>query len=84
MAKDPSKVNGSIDGEGAIQRDIERTRTKLGGTIGELHDRLKPGHLVAQAKTTVKQAAVAKARQNGSTKRPSRRLALCRSRRAVA
>ena len=42
-----------------IQRDIERTRRQLAGTLDELADRSKPQNLVDDAKT----AAVSKLQQ---------------------
>lgn len=45
-----------------IKRDIERTRLEMSETIGEIHDRLRPDHLLQQAKDSVTQAAAGKAR----------------------
>jgi ElaB/YqjD/DUF883 family membrane-anchored ribosome-binding protein len=46
-----------------IRSDIERTREEMTETLGEIQDRLRPDHLLHQAKETVTNAASAKARQ---------------------
>jgi ElaB/YqjD/DUF883 family membrane-anchored ribosome-binding protein len=43
-----------------IQREIERTRVEMSETIGEIHERLRPDHLLQQAKDGVKEAATGK------------------------
>jgi ElaB/YqjD/DUF883 family membrane-anchored ribosome-binding protein len=44
----------------AIKRDIERTRIEMSETIGELQERLRPDHLIQQAKDNVRDAATGK------------------------
>jgi len=43
-----------------IQREIERTRVEMSETIGEIHERLRPDHLLQQAKDGMKEAATGK------------------------
>ena len=43
-----------------IQREIERTRIEMSETIGEIHERLRPDHLLQQAKDGMKEAATGK------------------------
>jgi ElaB/YqjD/DUF883 family membrane-anchored ribosome-binding protein len=45
-----------------IKHEIERTRVEMGETIGEIHDRLRPDHLLQQARDGVRRAAAGKAR----------------------
>lgn len=45
-----------------IKREIARTRLEMSETIGEIQDRLRPDHLLQQAKDGVKEAAAGKAR----------------------
>ena len=44
----------------AIKREIERTRVEMSETIGEIQDRLRPDHLLQQAKDGMKDAATGK------------------------
>jgi len=46
----------------SIKREIERTRVEMSETIGEIQERLRPDHLLQQAKNGVKEAAAGKAR----------------------
>jgi len=46
----------------AIKREIEKARVEMSETIGEIQDRLRPGHLLQQAKDGVREAAVGKAK----------------------
>ena len=41
----------------AIKREIERTRVEMSETIGEIQERLRPDHLLQQAKDGVREAA---------------------------
>ena len=61
MAQD---VNPLADGAEtrAIKRDIERTRVEMKETLGEIQDRLRPDHLLEQARENVTQAAAGKVR----------------------
>lgn len=45
-----------------IKWEIERSRLEMSDTIGEIQDRLRPEHLLQQAKHSVSQAAAGKAR----------------------
>lgn len=44
----------------AIKREIERTRSEMSDTIGEIQERLRPDHLLQQAKDGVREAATGK------------------------
>jgi ElaB/YqjD/DUF883 family membrane-anchored ribosome-binding protein len=46
----------------AIKTEIERTRVEMSETIGEIQDRLRPDHLLQQAKDGVREAAAGKVR----------------------
>jgi ElaB/YqjD/DUF883 family membrane-anchored ribosome-binding protein len=46
----------------SIKREIERTRVVMSETIGEIQDRLRPDHLLQQAKDGVREAATGKVR----------------------
>jgi ElaB/YqjD/DUF883 family membrane-anchored ribosome-binding protein len=61
QARDPVNPAGGDD-INAIRGEIERTRTEMSETIGEIQDRLRPDHLLEEAKSTVKEAAAEKAR----------------------
>jgi Protein of unknown function (DUF3618) len=45
-----------------IKNDIERTRVEMSETLGEIQERLRPDHLIQQAKDTVTDAATGKVR----------------------
>ena len=51
------------DESAEIRSQIERTREEMSETIGEIQERLRPDHLMQQAKETVSDAATAKARE---------------------
>ena len=44
----------------AIKREIERTRVEMSETIGEIQERLRPDHLLRQAKDGIREAASGK------------------------
>ena len=46
----------------SIKREIEQTRVVMSETIGEIQDRLRPDHLLQQAKDGVRDAAAGKVR----------------------
>ena len=46
----------------AIKNEIERTRVEMSETIGEIQDRLRPDHLLQQAKDGMREAAAGKVR----------------------
>jgi ElaB/YqjD/DUF883 family membrane-anchored ribosome-binding protein len=54
------KVNASNSETDEIQREIARTRVEMSETIGEIQDRLRPDHLLQQAKDGMKDAATGK------------------------
>ena len=62
MAQERNQVNASHSETDEIQREIERTRVEMSETIGEIQDRLRPDHLLQQAKDGVREAAVGKAK----------------------
>jgi ElaB/YqjD/DUF883 family membrane-anchored ribosome-binding protein len=45
-----------------IKHEIERTRVEMSETLGEIQERLRPDHLMQQARDGVKEAAADKAR----------------------
>lgn len=45
-----------------IKSEIERTRIEMSETLGEIQERLRPDHLIQQAKDTVTEAATGKVR----------------------
>ncbi len=60
MAQERNEMNASHSETDEIQREIERTRVEMSETIGEIHERLRPDHLLQQAKDGVKEAATGK------------------------
>lgn len=63
MAEERNPVMGAVAGEtGEIRDEIARTRSEMSNTIGEIQDRLKPEHLIQQAKDSVQEAAAVKMR----------------------
>ena len=54
------KVNASHSETDEIRGEIERTRVEMSETIGEIQDRLRPDHLIQQAKDGVREAATGK------------------------
>ncbi|HEX8028058.1 MAG TPA: DUF3618 domain-containing protein, partial [Vicinamibacterales bacterium] len=52
----PSRNPAQGEDTSAIKRDIERTRHEMSDTIGQIQDRLRPDHLLHQAKENVKEA----------------------------
>jgi ElaB/YqjD/DUF883 family membrane-anchored ribosome-binding protein len=61
VAEERNPVNASA-GTAAIKSEIERTRVEMSETIGEIQDRLRPDHLLQQAKDGVREAAAGKVR----------------------
>jgi uncharacterized membrane protein YqjE len=60
VAQERNEMNASHSETGDIQREIERTRVEMSETIGEIQDRLRPDHLLQQAKDGMKEAATGK------------------------
>jgi ElaB/YqjD/DUF883 family membrane-anchored ribosome-binding protein len=61
VAEERNPVGSSAD-TAAIKHEIERTRVEMSETIGEIQDRLRPDHLLQQAKDGVREAAAGKVR----------------------
>jgi ElaB/YqjD/DUF883 family membrane-anchored ribosome-binding protein len=55
-------ATGAADHPDQIKGAIARTRTEMRDTLGQIQERLRPEHLIQQARTTVTQAATAKVR----------------------
>jgi ElaB/YqjD/DUF883 family membrane-anchored ribosome-binding protein len=55
------RPSGSADTD-QIKSEIEKTRAEMSDTLGEIQDRLRPDHLLAQARENVTQAAAGKVR----------------------
>ena len=60
MAQERNEMNASNSEADEIRSEIERTRVEMGETLGELQDRLRPDHLIQQAKDGVREAATGK------------------------
>jgi ElaB/YqjD/DUF883 family membrane-anchored ribosome-binding protein len=52
----------AADDTAVIKNEIERTRVEMSETLGEIQERLRPDHLIQQAKDTVSDAATGKVR----------------------
>lgn len=61
MAQERNPVNGPRETD-EIKHEIERTRSEMSETLGEIQDRLRPDHLLQQARDGVTQAAKGKVR----------------------
>ena len=62
MAQERNEMNASHSETDEIRGEIERTRVEMSETIGEIQDRLRPDHLMQQAKDGVRDAATGKVR----------------------
>jgi ElaB/YqjD/DUF883 family membrane-anchored ribosome-binding protein len=62
VAEERNTVDTSSTDTAEIKSEIERTRVEMSETIGEIQDRLRPDHLLQQARDGVTQAAAGKAR----------------------
>lgn len=70
LAHDPltrtgHRADASVDATAetaGIKREIARTRAEMSDTLGELQERLRPSHVIQQAKDTVAEAATGKMR----------------------
>ena len=60
MAEERNQMNASPSETDEIRSEIERTRVEMSETIGEIQERLRPGHLLQQAKDDVREAASGK------------------------
>jgi len=61
VAEERNAVGNSNETAG-IKHEIERTRVEMSETLGEIQERLRPDHLLQQARDGVKEAAAGKAR----------------------
>ena len=61
MAEERNAVGNSNE-TAEIKHEIERTRVEMSETLGEIQERLRPDHLLQQARDGVKEAAAGKAR----------------------
>lgn len=60
MAQERNEIAST--GTAEIKSEIERTRVEMSETLGEIQERLRPDHLIQQAKDTVTDAASGKVR----------------------
>ena len=74
------KINASNSETDEIQREIARTRVEMSETIGEIQDRLRPDHLLQQAKDGVRDAATGKVKDIMSSASDSAYVAARRAR----
>jgi hypothetical protein len=58
MAQDANQVNTA-----AMRSEIERTRAELGHTIDAIHDRLSPRRFMNEAKDTISDATLGRAKR---------------------
>ena len=61
MAQERNEIT-QADETAQIKTEIERTRVEMSETLGEIQERLRPDHLIQQAKDTVTEAASGKVR----------------------
>ncbi len=60
MAQERNEMKVSASETAEIRGEIERTRVEMSETIGEIQERLRPDHLIQQAKDGVREAATGK------------------------
>jgi len=60
VAEERNEMNASPSETDEIRSEIERTRVEMSETIGEIQERLRPGHLLQQATDDVREAASGK------------------------
>jgi len=61
-AREPLAQGGASSETAEIKNEIERTRVEMSETLGEIQERLRPDHLIQQAKESVTDAATGKVR----------------------
>ena len=61
-ASERQLAQGKADTTAEIKSEIERTRVEMSETLDEIQERLRPDHLIQQAKETVTEAASGKVR----------------------
>jgi ElaB/YqjD/DUF883 family membrane-anchored ribosome-binding protein len=62
VAETRNAINQGSNDTAEIKNEIERTRIEMSETLGEIQERLRPDHLMQQAKDTVAEAATGKVR----------------------
>ena len=62
MAQERNEITPGSNETAEIKSEIERTRVEMSETLGEIQERLRPDHLIQQAKDTVTEAASGKVR----------------------
>lgn len=62
MAQERNEITQASNETAEIKSEIERTRVEMSETLGEIQERLRPDHLIQQAKDTVSEAATGKVR----------------------
>ena len=62
MAQERNEITQGSNETAEIKSEIERTRVEMSETLGEIQERLRPDHLIQQAKDTVTEAASGKVR----------------------
>jgi ElaB/YqjD/DUF883 family membrane-anchored ribosome-binding protein len=62
VAQERNEITQGSNETAEIKSEIERTRVEMSETLGEIQERLRPDHLIQQAKDTVSEAASGKVR----------------------
>jgi ElaB/YqjD/DUF883 family membrane-anchored ribosome-binding protein len=62
VAQERNAITQGSNETAEIKSEIERTRVEMSETLGEIQERLRPDHLIQQAKDTVSEAASGKVR----------------------
>src|SRR5687768_3986108 len=62
VAQERNAITQGSNETAEIKSEIERTRVEMSETLGEIQERLRPDHLIQQAKDTVADAASGKVR----------------------
>ena len=62
MAQERNEITQGSNETAEIKSEIERTRVEMSETLGEIQERLRPDHLIQQAKDTVTEATTGKVR----------------------
>src|SRR5688572_103940 len=62
VAQERNEITQGSNETAEIKSEIERTRVEMSETLGEIQERLRPDHLIQQAKDTVADAASGKVR----------------------
>jgi ElaB/YqjD/DUF883 family membrane-anchored ribosome-binding protein len=62
VAQERNEMTPGAADTSEIKNEIERTRVEMSETLGEIQERLRPDHLIQQAKDTVADAATGKVR----------------------